>query len=230
MVVSTYTIEFDRIGRSRSEPPLTVAADGADIGAALVAAVHRHVLSKILSNACDVDLETFDPAAGTGTGGIYAGGRPAGKFRIAPAAGDVTVSAAVPPELFSTDHWSTFAYLETRAVDNGGVVEHERMRCDSSRHPLEYALRGDSFAHNGSDGSRYPTRLGDGTQLAGHDDYDCAADLEVAGLVERLRADAWLLTPAGRAVAAQLRSHMQDGGTTKTFRADLEAAAGVTGR
>ena len=36
---------------------------------------------------------------------------------------------------FGKDHWSTFAYIETRCVDRKGRLEKRNMRCDVDRHP-----------------------------------------------------------------------------------------------
>jgi hypothetical protein len=88
------------------------------------------------------------------------------------------------------DHWSTFAYLETRAVDHKGYID--------SRH-----MRGGFYTKLGEE-DKYPTRLRgyDGTdpsRLSGvmrrggyaetrlvfnHDDYDCVDDMIAEGLVE----------------------------------------------
>jgi hypothetical protein len=100
----------------------------------------------------------------------------------------------VPMTLFGTDHWSTFAYVETRTVDHKGLLDHDRMRCHAGRHPV--MLRAKRRVSGGSaDGSRYPTRIKasatpdpDGrygvTEVPDHDDYDCLDDLIAAGLLE----------------------------------------------
>jgi hypothetical protein len=100
----------------------------------------------------------------------------------------------VPLALFGTDHWSTFAYVETRTVDHHGLLDHDHMRCHARRTlVMLHAKRGVSGAS--ADGSRYPTRIKasatpdtDGrfgvTELPDHDDYDCLDDLIVAGLLE----------------------------------------------
>lgn len=100
----------------------------------------------------------------------------------------------VPMALFGKDHWSTFAYVETRAVDHRGLLDHDHMRCSMRRHPImANAKRRVSGA--AVDGSRYPTRIKaaeapgpDGTyggaDLPDHDDYDCLDDLIAAGLLE----------------------------------------------
>jgi hypothetical protein len=144
-----------------------------------------------------VDLEQ-------GSGRLLAGGRPAGSFAIATDGQSTTVAAPeprVPLELFGSDHWSTFAYIETRTVDHGGEIDHDRMRCDPSRHPAEYAAKR-FVSLNAADGSSYPTLLKHGEKLAGHDDYDCLTDLQAVGLVVRVSISQWQLTQLGQAVAA----------------------------
>ena len=105
-----------------------------------------------------------------------------------------TSRTPVPMTLFGTDHWSTFAYVETRAVDHKGLLDHDRMRCHAGRHPVMlHAKRRVSGAS--ADGSRYPTRIKASatpdahgrygvTEVPDHDDYDCLDDLIAAGLLE----------------------------------------------
>ena len=100
----------------------------------------------------------------------------------------------VPMALFGTDHWSTFAYVETRAVDHKGLLDHDHMRCHAGRHPVMlHAKRRVSGAS--ADASRYPTRIKASatpdahgrygvTEVPDHDDYDCLDDLIAAGLLE----------------------------------------------
>lgn len=122
----------------------------------------------------------------------------------------------VPLERFGKDHWSTFAYVETRIVDYGGWLD--------TRH-----LRG----CNG-DASDYPTRLrgtfGEITLLTGHDDTDCLTDLVAAGLIEGGRATKrdhrdeivaltyqYTLTTRGHVLAGALRAHKATAGNFQTF-------------
>lgn len=100
----------------------------------------------------------------------------------------------VPMALFGADHWSTFAYVETRTVDHRGQLAHDHMRCHAARHPM---MLGAKHAVSGvsADASRYPTKVkasatpdddgfyGD-ADLPDHDDYDCLDDLVAAGLLE----------------------------------------------
>jgi hypothetical protein len=105
-----------------------------------------------------------------------------------------TSRTPVPITLFGTDHWSTFAYVETRAVDHKGLLDHDHMRCHARRHPVMlHAKR--RISAGSADGSRYPTRIKasatpdpDGrygvTEVPDHDDYDCLDDLIAAGLLD----------------------------------------------
>lgn len=118
----------------------------------------------------------------------------------------------VPIEQFGHDHWSTFGYLETCVVDDGGVVDKVRLRCIHARHPYG--------AHRGGDATRYPTRLRGGVELAHHDDWDCLEDFEAAGLCENNGTGTYpvfALTPLGREIAGKLRAHKARGGQWREF-------------
>ncbi len=101
----------------------------------------------------------------------------------------------VPPELWGKDHFSTLVYLETRIVDGDGRLKSAHMRTKS-------------------DGTKYPTRLDDGTELVGHDDWDCVRDLEHAGYVTtrtgrfKVRPGPYALTDAGWNLAGRCRRHL----------------------
>jgi hypothetical protein len=95
---------------------------------------------------------------------------------------------AVDPVMFGKDHWSTFAYVETRCVDYKGVLDGDHMRCHGARHPMLAGAGRRAGVIGGADGAPYPTRLkraGDGSpvELSDHDDYDCIDDLIACGLV-----------------------------------------------
>jgi len=114
--------------------------------------------------------------------------------------------------LFGKDHWSTFAYIETLCVDGNGTPSRDRMRCHANRHPFLVGRAGD--------GSAYPTRLKGGATLTTHDDWDCAADFEVFGLIENVGSSVnpmFRLTKKGYGVAAQLRKHKAEGGNFSNF-------------
>ena len=115
-------------------------------------------------------------------------------------------------EDFGSDHWSTFAYIETVCVDHGGLVQKERMRCIHTRHPMH--------EHMGGDASRYPTRLKGDKELPNHDDWDCVDDLIAYGLLRSIgteEAPRFALTEEGFRIASLLRMHHAHGGTNKTF-------------
>lgn len=108
---------------------------------------------------------------------------------------DLGSAEPVPVARWGKDHWTTFAYVETRWVDHRGMLGHDQMRCDRHRHPVFYAAKRRTTAFGSDvDGARYPTRLktlspgADGrwgvAALPGHDDYDCLDDVIRAGLVQ----------------------------------------------
>ncbi len=108
----------------------------------------------------------------------------------------------IPVARFGKDHWSTFAYVETRCVDHGGKMDLRHLR-----------------GYNG-DCSMYPTRLNDGVDLFNHDDGDCIADLVAAGLLDGWpngRGDHYAMTPKGTVVAGKLRAHKSAGNNFATF-------------
>ena len=87
----------------------------------------------------------------------------------------------VPVTNWGQDHWSTFAYLETRAVDGKGAIDNPRMRCNARLH-REFANMG-PFG-NLHDGAKYPTLLAGGIKLEKHDDWSCLEDMVAAGLIK----------------------------------------------
>jgi len=124
----------------------------------------------------------------------------------------------IPIEQFGKDHWSTFIYIETRAVDHKGKLDNSHMRTDVDRHPM---LLGDSQKRFGVCGDKkYPTCLKGGVDLEDHDDWDCIADLIAAGLIVDHITDVDLtyrLTEKGWQIASQLRQHKANGGWCSNF-------------
>jgi hypothetical protein len=113
---------------------------------------------------------------------------------------------------FGKDHWSTFAYIETRIVDHSGFPYRQHMRCHGDRHPL--------LVVPDQDGRSYPTILKGGAVLTHHDDWDCLDDLEREGLLVNIGSGlhrCYELTADGRTVAAALRAHKAAGGAYATF-------------
>jgi hypothetical protein len=116
---------------------------------------------------------------------------------------------------FGKDHWSTFAYIECRCVDNKGVPDRRHMRTDVDLHPGLAGCDPMSYRPPG----KYPTRLKDG-EVAGHDDWSCAEDLEREGLIEIGGTGinpVFKMTEKGEALAAKLRAHKAAGGTFGNF-------------
>jgi hypothetical protein len=119
-------------------------------------------------------------------------------------------------ELWGKDHWSTLLYLECGAVDNQGVVQPCRMRCDIDRHPGLVIPGALGYVPT----KKYPTMLKGMALLEDHDDWDCFIDAEAAGLV------AWdgtgvnpvvRFTEKGLQAAAALRAHKTKGGQCSNF-------------
>lgn len=107
---------------------------------------------------------------------------------------DLGPAEPVPMIRWGKDHWTTFAYVETRWVDYQGTLSHDQMRCDRHRHPAFYSAKRRVTAFGtDADGARYPTRLKteapgpdgrwDSVELPGHDDYDCLNDAIREGLI-----------------------------------------------
>ena len=140
---------------------------------------------------------------------------------ISPPAFQPDAATAIPLAQFGRDHWSVLAYLETVAVDNMGKIDRRKMRCHAGRHPFlaNYGLMG-----NLMDGSKYPTRLAGGVEQYDHDDWDCADDLVVAGLLLDVGftvEPAYELTELGFEIAGQLRAHLAQERRYATFVPEL---------
>lgn len=122
----------------------------------------------------------------------------------------------IPIEMWGKDHWSTFAYIETRCVDYRGIPELCRMRCDQDIHP---ALR-DGRMPAVLAKKKYPTRLKHGGTVDDHDDWSCTEDMEAFDLLEQRGTgihQIFVLTEKGKDIAAQLRAHKMDGGSFVSF-------------
>ena len=128
----------------------------------------------------------------------------------------------VPIAKWGKDHWSTFAYLETRTVDYGGEIDNERMRCNPRLHRAFMNSANRLFSGN------YPTRLAHGATIEPHDYWSCLEDMVAAGLIRafyRCRYGEFFgggqarveLTDEGRRVAGLLRAHKADSGNFGDF-------------
>ena len=143
---------------------------------------------------------------------------------------DESVRPAVPVADFGLDHWMVFAYLFECNTYGGGVIDIDRMRCDSRRHPRVEGNRCRVLRLiQGAD--RFPTRLRGGLLRRNHDDWDCLWDLVEAGLVvpEFMAMDplpsSGAFTARGRAVMNALSGHLATGRTIDTFIAPARALA-----
>jgi hypothetical protein len=128
---------------------------------------------------------------------------------------------------FGKDHWSLFAYCETRAVDYRGVLDPAHLRLKNS------VLRGMNYRSMTNEWKpEYGTRLkgfwnedsskNAHLQLSDHDDLDCLDDLEAEGLIEHVGTGlhpAIVMTKKGREVASELREHKANGGMFANFEA-----------
>lgn len=125
----------------------------------------------------------------------------------------------VPMKDWGKDHWSTFAYIETRIVDRDGTVELNRLQANANRHPLYV---GTTPFGTILDGSEYGIRLAGGVELPGpdYDEWDCIDDMKAEGL---LRDVGFTMTPQfemterGVGIASQLRAFKGRGGQFRDF-------------
>jgi len=119
--------------------------------------------------------------------------------------------ATLPKEVWGRDHESTMLYIETRCVDYGGVPVAAQMRTCKGR-PRRGSVSGRDGALPLPPGD-FPTHLADGTELYGHDDWDCVNDLVAAGLLEWLGTGllpVFRLTDAGWEFVGKLRRAKAD--------------------
>lgn len=143
------------------------------------------------------------------------------------------VSAFVPPSLWAKDHWSTLAYMETVMVECAGfqVGLDPRMRssrrhvrvmnseCPRPKRPV--SLQRSLMTAMAMDTS-HGTRLKDGRQVPGHDDWSCVQDMAEVGLFDCLSESVKPgvvinLSELGRRVVNALREHKAGGGNFATF-------------
>lgn len=104
----------------------------------------------------------------------------------------------LPMAKWGKDHASLLVYVETRAVDYAGKLNHKHLR------------------DNGED---YPTIAKNG-EIPGHSDYNCLDDLEDMELITNKGTGMHPvieLTDLGWIIAHALRRHVADGKSYKTF-------------
>ncbi len=130
----------------------------------------------------------------------------------------------VPVSDWGKDHWSLVAYVEIRCVDNGGVLDHDRMRTNQERHPGLAGPASAGLSEGRNWRPEWGTRLSgyfleDGEtdltrQMFNHDDWDVLDDIEAAGYVKIGGAGinpVIFMTRVGAAIAALLRVHKAAG-------------------
>lgn len=136
----------------------------------------------------------------------------------------------VPVEKFCKDHWSTFAYAETRCVEGSkgvGTLDRAKMRCNGNKRTLMGAnlawdqkwgtrLMGFFDFHDRGDPAKAQAA---GLQVLEHDDWDCLDDLAAHGFIEIMSQTqgAVRMTPLGNEVAGALRKHKTQGGMFADF-------------
>ena len=119
----------------------------------------------------------------------------------------------IEPHRWGKDHWSTFAYIETRCVDYRGRPNAQHIQTNHDRHPLMGNLY---------DGADYGIRLAD-CVLPGdeYDEWDCLDDLETYGLIDNVGTGLhrqYEMTATGKLIAGQLRAHKADQKNYVTFQ------------
>lgn len=118
------------------------------------------------------------------------------------------------PSMWGKDHISTLLYLESRAVDARGNIALEPMRTDPRLHP-QFAMR----AHYDTT-QEYPTLLKGGVSLRFHDDWNCLADIVLAGLAVYSgdsKGGKISLTPLGWTWAGLARRNRAEGNRDRDF-------------
>ena len=123
---------------------------------------------------------------------------------------------------FGKDHWSLFAYIETRTIDYKGSLDKSHLRIKN-----EIVANSSPYPFNRYWKPEYGTRLkgyfdkkDKKLQLPNHDDLDCFDDLENAGLIKNMGTGfnpAAELTKKGILIASKLREHKANGGYFSNF-------------
>ena len=129
-------------------------------------------------------------------------------------------------EKFGKDHWSLFAYIETRTVDYNGILDksHLRIKNDVVRNSTPYPINVYWKPEYGTKLKGYFDKKDKKLQLPNHDDLDCFDDLKKAGLIKNMGTGfnpvlnhPAELTKFGISVASKLRNHKANGGYFSNF-------------
>jgi hypothetical protein len=142
-----------------------------------------------------------------------------------------SVDDIIPPALWSKDHWSTLAYVDTVMVDCAGFELGLDARMRSNRRNFREmssvptpkragrSVRSLAVVMELGDG----TRLKDGQVVKSHDDWCCLQDMASVGFFtvgpdNGFAAGRTLhFSPLGQSVVEALRHHKQAGGQFATF-------------
>lgn len=143
----------------------------------------------------------------------------------------------IPVEKFGRDHWSLLGYIESVCVEMKGF----QVGFDPCMRQFKHSVIGLRLAlhcpwpkrvrkaspqlepYDDAIETKYGTRLGDGTRLNGHDDWDCVHDMMAAGFFtttdfEKIDGGEVLhLSLLGTEMANQLRYHKSNGGSFANF-------------
>ena len=130
----------------------------------------------------------------------------------------------IPMSEWGHDHWSTFAYLETICVDNHGIIENPKMRCNPEIHPEFDWSMGSYPLLRVIEEFNYPTQLKN-RNVDHHDDWSCMEDMIQEGLLDAEIHDNEVkikLTSMGIRIAHQLRAHRINGGKYYNFEVEAQ--------
>ena len=89
--------------------------------------------------------------------------------------------APIPKERFGKDHFSTLAYIETRAVDYKGRLDGDHMRNNARRHRRKLGRYQVNVSLGVTWKPEYATLLKGDTRPEGHDDWDVITDFLACG-------------------------------------------------
>lgn len=145
----------------------------------------------------------------------------------------------VPMDMWSKDHWTTLAYIETVMVDHAGFQVGRDARMRSNRRNFRVMSEDCPFPKR-TDNSvaklaismkpEHATILKDGSKVPSHDDWCCIQDMAALGFfkcnVEDIEPGVILsFSPLGEAIVDELRKHKREGGTYATFTPTIPATA-----